>query len=351
MAGAPAKHTLFIVGAGASYDFGLPVGNDLAERIRVRAAALASGADPSNFGNVGEYLHSRYQGAVASRPKISALKKIAERIYPAASIDRFIDQMKHDPHIIEMGKVLVASCISEAEALGCLSLDEGDKVDLTSAEVSASWCDAFLKFLVRGEKWTSIEDMLGRNYSVVCFNYDRCLERYLISGLEQAFGLRYSGAWDLVYNKLKIIHPYGQLGRLPQTSETADDGIPYGCRVTDPWEMAKNIRTFTEQGQDPDMDAAVHKAIDQADRVVFLGFSFEQLNMEMMKIYPSHRRRVFASAYGIEPSQGDELAGRIRDMLGAAMYEEDHTPVKFAFGKSCKATLDDFYYELTSYLS
>jgi hypothetical protein len=344
-------HTLFIVGAGASYDYGLPVGSTLADSIRLKATALASGFDPAEFGQVAEYLIQRYPNAPDRAPKMDALKKIAERIYPAASIDRFIEQNNHDISVTEMGKVLISSCISEAEASGSLSLDHGDRVDLASRSIAASWCDAFLKFLVRGQHWTSVDDMLGQDYSVVCFNYDRCLERYLISGLQQAFGYKYPGAWDLVYNKLTILHPYGQLGRLPSQSPNGEDGIPYGSRVTDPWLMAQNIRTFTEQSNDRKLDAEIHKAIDMADRVVFLGFSFEQLNMEMMKIYPSKRRRVFASAFGIEPSQESELAGRIRDMLGVAPNDREHTPVKFAFGKSCKQTLDDYYYELTSYLA
>lgn len=343
-------HTLFIVGAGASYDYGLPVGNALANEIRLRAMALASGNNLTDLGKVGEHLMNRYPNIVDRTPKMAALKKIAERIYPAASIDRFIEQNNHDQSVTEMGKVLIASCIADAEASGSLSLDAGEKVELFASPVSASWCDAFLKFLVRGEHWTSVDEMLGRNYSVVCFNYDRCLERYLISGLQQAFGLRYSAAWDLVYNKLKILHPYGQLGRLPSKAPEGDDGIAYGCRLTDPWVMAKNIRTFTEQSTDRSGDAEVYKAIDRADRIVFLGFSFEQLNMEMMRIYPSKRRRVFASAFGIEPSQESELSSRIRNMLGVEPDDAQHTSVKFAFGKSCKQTLDDYYYELTSYL-
>jgi len=172
----------------------------------------------------------------------------------------------------------------------------------------------------------------------------------LISGLQQAFGLTYRGAWDLVYEKLNIVHPYGHLGRLPRNNPTGDDGVPYGCLRRDPWFMAENIQTFTERAVDSDRQAEVKKAIDRADRIVFLGFSFEQLNMEMMQIYPSKRRTVFASAYGIEVSQEAELGRRIRHMLGVSPSDPAHTPVKFAFDKTCKQTLDSHYYELTSYL-
>lgn len=344
-------HTLFIVGAGASVDYGLPVGSILAKDIRLEAMALASGLNPAEVGRIGKHLMQRYQTEPQRSPKIAALKKISDRIYPAASIDRFIEQNSHDDSVTEMGKVLISGCISEAEANGCLSLDRGEKVNLTDPQISSSWCDSFLKFLVRGQRWTDIEEMLGEDYSVICFNYDRCLERYLISGLQQAFGLRYPAAWDLVYNKLTILHPYGQLGRLPSKAPDGDDGIAYGCRQSDPWIMAENIRTFTEKTQDYARDAEIHKVIDKSDRIVFLGFSFEQLNMQMMKIYPSKRRRSFASGYGIEPSQESELARRIRDMLGAPSSDVAHTAVKIAFGRSCKQTLDDYYYELTSYLA
>jgi hypothetical protein len=204
--------------------------------------------------------------------------------------------------------------------------------------------------LVKGERWTEVDEQLGRNYSIICFNYDRCIERYLISGLQQAFGLSYRGAWDLVYNKLNIIHPYGHLGHLPSTSENDGQGVAFGADGCDPWEIAKGIRTFTEQDLDRRVRFDISETVRKADRIVFLGFSFEQLNMELLTIPATQRRRVFASAYGIKESEEEELALRIRNMLGVEL-DPQHTSIRFAFGRDCKQTLNDFYYQLTSYLA
>lgn len=342
-------HTLFIVGAGASWDFGLPVGDVLATQIADRSKGLMQG-DPLSSGQTGPWLHKHHQGH-ALRPKMEALRKISERIYPAASIDRLINQNDHDEHIQEMGKVLIADCISEAERAGPLNLDNGEVVNLRQEDISKSWCDVFLKLLVKGEKWTSIDQMLGRNYSVICFNYDRCLERYLISGVQQAFGLSYFGAWEKVYERLNIIHPYGHLGRLPSKAFDGDDGVPFGGRGVDPWHMASEIRTFTERETIEGRTAQIKKTVDGAHRIVFLGFSFEQMNMELMQILQSHCRKVFASAKGINPTQAGEITLRVRHMLSVPGSDEAHTSVKFGFDRDCKQTLNDFYYELTSYLA
>jgi len=113
--------------------------------------------------------------------------------------------------------------------------------------------------------------------------------------------------------------------------------------------MASNIRTFSEQFDDPKMMDQLQGAIKQADRIVFLGFSFQRQNMELMAIPASKRRQVFGSAYGIPVTAENELATRIRYMLGVGS-DPVHTSIHLAFGHSCKETLSDFSYELTGYI-
>lgn len=342
------QHTLFIVGAGASVDFGLPVGDALANTIRRRAETILLG-EPHDSGTTRDWLF-QHHAALELRSCQAALKKIAERLYPAASIDRFIDQNSHDPFVKEVGKALIAACISEAEERCTLSLKHGSRVDLQQEKISASWCDVFLKLLVKGTKWATVDEQLGQNFSVITFNYDRCIERYLISGLQQAFGLSYRGAWEAVYNRLNIIHAYGDLGRLPDVSEESGEGVPFGPAKLDPWELSKAIRTFTEQDIDPKVQSKISDTILKAHRIVFLGFSFEQLNMELLAVPEAQRRKVLASAYGIQSTEREELTLRIRHMLGV-QSDQEHTSVQLAFGRDCKQTLSDFYYQLTSYLA
>jgi len=197
------RNTLFIVGAGASVDFGLPVGDALANRIQETASAAIEGKNET--GQFAGWLQERYRDQQSLKQRQAALLKIAERIYPAASIDRFIDQNSHDKHVEEMGKALIVAEIAKAEQNSTLSLDHGERVDLRRPEIATSWCDTLLKMIVDGSHWLKVDEV-GSNISIVCFNYDRCIERYLISGLQQAFGLTYGGAWDIVSN-LNIIHP------------------------------------------------------------------------------------------------------------------------------------------------
>ena len=47
--------------------------------------------------------------------------------------------------------------------------------------------------------------------TIVCFNYDRCIEQYLAYFLNTYYHLPLNEARELVQQKLNILRPYGQV--------------------------------------------------------------------------------------------------------------------------------------------
>jgi hypothetical protein len=94
----------------------------------------------------------------------------------------------------------------------------------------------------------------------VVFNYDRVLEQYLFHAIQNYFHLDKHEAATLV-NAIEIANP----GK---------------ARLS----LAREIRTFNE-GTDPassDINA-IRSSIGCASRLVFLGFAFHRMNMELLR--------------------------------------------------------------------
>lgn len=114
------KNATFVIGAGASAEFGLRVGAELAKRIKARSACLV--AENSLIRPVDNFLHellARQFGRGQYRDALIALQAIHEGIRTAVSIDAFIDRFKRAELVPILGKLLIALEIAEAER-GCL---------------------------------------------------------------------------------------------------------------------------------------------------------------------------------------------------------------------------------------
>lgn len=115
-------NTLFVVGAGASHEFGLPVGLGLSEIIKQNSILEFGPFNEIEKGNHAlfaslkkKYPNTDQESTDKLNERIKAVRRIHDGIYLASSIDNFIDMHSHDPHIAEMGKLQIAFSISNAE--------------------------------------------------------------------------------------------------------------------------------------------------------------------------------------------------------------------------------------------
>jgi hypothetical protein len=300
--------TLFIVGAGASQEVGLPTNAQL-------KAMIAEKLDIDPFGKLGRAVAgdteiARAISEYAQRNNMDTnilvrdAWKIRDAMPQAISIDNFVNTHGTTPGIVICGKLGIAQAIIEAERNSKLIVGsklivydqpgQFDKIDYT--EIGGTWYAPFFQLLtenVRNEEVVSLFD----NISIITFNYDRCIEHFLYHAIQNYFAFN-----DIarLMQKLRIFHPYGVVGPLPwQDLRSVSFG---GVGRNRNWiDIANDIRTFTErvEGNDPAL-ASIRQQVQEAETIVFLGFGYHALNMELLSLEQRHGgRRVFGTAKGI----------------------------------------------------
>lgn len=145
---------------------------------------------------------------------------------------------------------------------------------------------------------------------LIIFNYDRCIEHYIYHWLKSYYGLKPAAAANLL-SMIEIYHPYGTVG--PLLSLGADDGIGFGS-IPHPSNippLAGKIKTFTEGTDEKSSDiVAIRHHMGTALRLVFLGFAFHQMNMDLLQSGPPVRnRKVFATCRGLARSKTEMISG------------------------------------------
>lgn len=311
------NNILFVVGAGASAEFGMPVGYGLSDIIAKR-----SRIKPQRFGRdfEGDYtlwdcLRRKYQDGEIVHKKLTALNQIHHHIYLSSSIDNFLDKHNFDLDIVEMGKLQIAVNLAECESRSTLYFDTtkaNARLDLVKN--GNTWLDSFTRILIEGVGRNEISSLFD-GISIICFNYDRCIEYYLLEAIRQSYvGVEYAEAFDVI-SKLEIIHPYGSLGKLPSHMQGGlQNEVRFGHTLDGglhPWPIIENLKTYTERIDDFAMIKTLRAAVDRSEIVVFLGFAFHPQNMKLLKIsngsdveFPG---KIYSTGRGISLQEYDQV--------------------------------------------
>jgi len=330
-------HTVFVIGAGASTEVNLPTGEglkkDLTHRLNIGFDSHRQESGDLIIGNALRILfeQSGYeQDEITSY--LNAIWQIRDALPKAISIDDLINAHGSDDKVVTCGKLAIVRSIlaAEQESLLCFKKERLDStIDLSRLE--KTWYFAFFKLLTEGCSKADLDERLER-LTLIVFNYDRCIEHFLFHAFKNYYGLsalEARGRLDII----KILHPYGDVGRL---SWRAESGAPveFGQEPAPRHllESAQRIKTFTE-GTDPGSTEilAVRKQLGMANRVVFLGFGFHGLNMQLISpkeadVMITPNGRCFATTLGFSDSDKDVIESRIRSAL----------PGKFSSDQSIK---------------
>lgn len=332
--------TTFIVGAGASVEANMPTAMGLAAAIARDSRTHTDNRSGNRLyladKNWEDELHRHYFGKQSdAHPAFEALGRIGRGLLPTSSIDAFIDQHRSDGLIGEMGKVQIARHIIRAEAGSKLYQRGFPQKQLQVAEaLSGTWYLPFWSGLSASVGADELE-LIGRNLTIVSFNYDRCLEVALIECLRANYDVPYTKAFEIVGN-LRIFHPYGSLGYLSAAPEFG--GVNFGDVTADPWAMATNLRTFMEGASDRSQMEEVHRAISEAHALVFLGFSFHSMNMQLLtpSVSAGGAKQVYSTGKGIKSSAVPEIKQKIYKMYGGhphAIIQDNYWHIEV--GETC----------------
>lgn len=313
--------TVFVVGAGASCEAGLPSGEalktNIARILDIRFNDWGSELVSGDYKMV-ETLRQAAREAGDERANINPYLHKAWRIrdvVPAAaiSIDNFLDAHRGDAIMELCGKLGIVKSILDAEKQSKLKPRELGESDFTLRDLSGTWYVGFLQMLTEGVRKGNVESIF-ENVSIITFNYDRCIERFLVQALADYYDLAPAASQEVV-SKLRIFHPYGQVGALPW--QNANGGVAFGSEHGSLLDLSKQIKTFTEGLDDQEILSGMHDAIGRAEVVVFLGFAFHPLNMELLTPgYSTAVQRIYATTLGLSDSDEAVIENNILRMLG-----------------------------------
>lgn len=287
--------TVLVLGAGASADFGLPIGRGLVTEIgRFVEAENHRGAGPPR-------VHDRI-----------ALSNFARALMLSAqtSVDRFVE---HRRDLLGTAKLATACALVRKENPDLLFGPNGGFV-----RASEHWYEHLLEALD-----TSAESFKDNKLSVVTFNYDRSLEYYLLTALMNRYGLDRGAAVKLA-RAIEVVHVYGDLGEFYNNEDplfrdyARHDEQKWFDIAASRLHLVPEERSQGPEGTTPQAERA-KELLRTAQRVYFLGFGFDTLNLT--RIRPTRtdvQMRVFASAYDVREALRYEINQRLMEWLREA---------------------------------
>lgn len=313
--------TVFIVGAGASREADLPDGSGLKGNIAglldirfQHGYRQISGDD-----QIVDALQRHVRQATNQQGDLNSYLGKARHIRDilptlAISIDNYLDAHQGDEETELCGKLSIVRAILNAEKASKLRAAETYSPRYNLGQLSGTWYSKFFQMLTENVQKANVENIF-ENVSIITFNYDRCIERFLPQAIADYYHLGLSDAEGIVDRNLRIYHPYGQVGPLPWQDPV--QGVPFGSQSSDLLFLARGIKTFAEGRLDETLVQMIHNEIIDAETVVYLGFAFHPLNMRLLT--PSDGaspRRIFATTLGMSNADEQVIADDIWRMLG-----------------------------------
>lgn len=314
------RKTVFIIGAGASVDYGFPLGSGLRSEI---ADLMAFESEPPHrFVDldveeaVAEAISDRKRQLTRER-MAQAATSIAAGINEVSSIDALIET-RQDEAIEILGKIAITRQILWHERESFLTrlfkqnrYTDPSEVDVNREKLTEGWISVLSEIVFDRHTRESLDTVFA-NCAFVVFNYDRCLETLLARSIELRFGVPINKAHQLV-NQAKIFHPYGRVGDPFVKSE---NHVRFGYKISDDlYGLSQLIKTYSET-VGSNQHRQIHEVIARAQDVVYLGFGYASQNIKMLTTdLPSQAERIFATTKGFSRGDGAAVAQRAKSIL------------------------------------
>lgn len=346
------RKTVFVLGAGASEEFGFPLGGQLvpaieqAVDIRYEMGSQLVSGDPK----IAYALKKKFIGPDGDAKPYNDVLHICKRLKQGlaqgpTSIDTYLDAHSQDTNMIYVGKLAIARLILAAEAHSLLR--EADGTDINIQSVKDTWLPKLRELLFAGTKKERASECL-RNAVFISFNYDRCLEHFLYYSFRKYMHLDDAQAADCM-RELKLFFPYGSVASLPWQSWKKSDDLKLGFGA-DPVDSllhssSNRIRLFTERVNDTAQMTEIHRALSEAEQVVFLGFGFHQQNMELLTI---KQRAMTAHVFGTAYRQSSQNMAAIKNSIEQALALGPAPKAQLLPDAKCAQLFDDLSHVLRS---
>jgi hypothetical protein len=310
------RPTLFVLGAGAGAEAGMPIGTKLAAAISQKMDIRFERAhDHIGEGDLKLFTQITNQLRSDVRELQDAGWLIRDGIALSQSIDDFLDVHRENEHVNLYGKAAIVKTILEAERNSKFNFDTPSGAEHFIPEKFANtWLLKFVHMLGRGIPKGDVRQIFD-NVSFIIFNYDRSLEHFLYQSLQKLYGIPDREAADIL-GDLRIIHPYGQVGKYRPLGR----GVPFGVGSADYRTLSEQIKTYTEQIAAADLMGQIAAEMMKAECIVFLGFAYHSQNMRLLTLpAPLQPKYVFGTASGMSDADTDVVSHQIASFFGGTM--------------------------------
>lgn len=325
---------VYIIGAGASNEVGLPVGDEFKKEIASLLDIQIDIIQRSGDKKIVEALriHIEHPTSVVDvfDAYLNSAWHIRDALPLAKSIDGFVDSQRGNDMIALCGKLAIVRSILKAEKTSSLYLDLDKSIDFES--LNKTWYGHFYKLLTNDSPKGNLAERF-RSIVMIIFNYDRCLEHFLYHALLKYYQMSSNEAAGLV-QQIKIYHPYGSVGPLAWCSGNGTMGFGDDPDPKKLLELAKKIRTFSEETDSESGDLlAMKNAMLGADKLVFLGFAFHDINMKLLSCAEVGERsqkilKTYATAYCCSESDKEKIRRQIRQLYKSNMPANHQIAIK-----------------------
>jgi hypothetical protein len=296
--------TVFILGAGASWHYGYPTGEELVKTIISKSSATATFFSSSiNRDNQHrpDYVARDTKGSSVSyediaRDWINAANEcsdLAQRLVEVSPlvIDYFLGQ---NEGLQAAGKLMIAWVILEREAQFLKAERRNTNRPVQGKD---NWCRFVIHELVMNCK--SSQDLLRNEVTFITFNYDVSLEEALYRGLG-AIQLFKKGDVEKFLGNDRIIHVYGKVREFPpfdfepiplklSNFETLDQ-IGFKELLNFVYAASRKLKVIAPDDKDTQEIIAARNAVEPAQRVYILGYGFDDNNSKRLGLQTKLRR-------------------------------------------------------------
>lgn len=320
---------IFVIGAGASIDFDLPLGDELKEDI---SRSLKEGLEKGS--PLIDAIYHYWQNETDKGLDFETIAhKVANNMSGSESIDSYIEDNKSNVFIQKIGKLSIVNQILVSERNSTLFIDKQKNVydPIFQKDISKSWLEEFWRVFISGKGYENVNSLKSFFNEIVfiTFNYDRCIEQYFYHKIKQYYGYE---TYELsqVMKSIQIIHVYGSLGSMDWEEGST---VQYGAEATkDNLESISNsIKTFTEAHSIN--DAVYINMIDSmisARSICFLGFGYNYLNMKILNVFNRIRddSKCKAECFGTYYKAPEPLKPLIKSDINTKLCLEGESQIK-----------------------
>lgn len=337
------KPTVFVLGAGASAEFGFPQGTGLVKEIQT--LMTWSQDDWGHLTGPGRQLFADAIETFGTQKVVfDAAKQLCLGLAHFKSIDDFLDQRQGDEVLIQVAKSAIAQIILSHEKASPLSSLHANR-SLSVAGLTKTWLAKLIRMAIQGVPLSQLQSVF-KNVTFISFNYDRSLEQFLVFAISEAWGIPLEQSNSLIAN-VAIHHVYGSLGKLYGFGSRP---IQFGATLLAPdvRTLSQSIRTYTETVDDVVEAKTIRDAIAKAEKIVFLGCGFHRQNIDIL--VPAHLKnsgQVVATTFGVSNTDLESVRKRIASLYRPSHMSPDNRFKDSLHGMTCTELFDECAMSLT----